>query len=294
MRETARPLKLKRARFVLPHPVARVLNRRHVNSPLQEFAKWIVPYHIWNRLRQKRLDASRARQLATAPPARTGDYSCDAAIDFLASIGCDRPQVVAGSMPQSSLDYARTFIPPDAQRGLHVGNFVGVSLAYFIHALGGGDAVVTAIDPNIMHRGIANPSAKVLALLSRFGLEKGCLLVTGYSLERNVANDGRDYAGGFAADAFSTEASCANALPHLARIAPAGFDFAVMDGNHDGTYLRRELREVATLLRPGGVLVLDDVSSEWFEIERVYADLDAPAFEKLGTDGRVGVLRKNA
>ena len=46
------------------------------------------------------------------------------------------------------------------------------------------------------------------------------------------------------------------------------------------------------LLRPGGVLVLDDVSSEWFEIERVFAELDATVFEKLGTDGRVGVLRK--
>ena len=197
-------------------------------------------------------------------------------------------------MPQPSLDYARTFLPADARRGLHVGNFAGVSLAYFIHALGGGDAVVTAIDPNITHRGIANPAGKVLALLSRFGLERNCLLITGYSLERNVANDGRDYAGGFSADAFSAEPSCANTLPNLARLAPAAFDFAVMDGNHDGAYLRRELREVAALLRPGGVLVLDDVSSEWFEIERVYAELDAAVFEKLGTDGRVGVLRKRA
>ena len=264
-----------------------------MNSPLQELAKWIVPYHVWNRLRQRRLDAGRARQLAAIPqPARAEEFTCDAAIDFLVSLGCDRAQVIAGSMPKPSLDYARTFLPADARRGLQVGNFVGVSLAYFISALGGGEAVVTAIDPNITHRGIANPAGKVLALLTRFGLETNCLLVTGYSLESNAANDGRDYAGGFPADAFSAEPSCANALPNLARVAPAAFDFAVMDGNHDGAYLRRELREIVMLLRPGGVLVLDDVSSEWFEIERVFAELDATVFEKLGTDGRVGVLRK--
>ena len=265
-----------------------------MNSPLQELAKWIVPYNVWNRLRQTRLDAARARQLAeSARPG--GAFSCDAAMDFLASLGCDRVQVVAGSMPQPSLDYARTFLPAEARRGLHVGNFVGVSLAYFIHALGGGEAVVTAIDPNITHRGITNPAGKVLALLAHFGLAEKCLLLTGYSLERSVANDGRDYTGGFLADAaFASESSCAQVLPQLARLAPAAFDFAVMDGNHDGTYLRRELACIAALLRPGGVLVLDDVSSEWFEIERVYAELDAAVFTKLGTDGRVGILRKRA
>jgi SAM-dependent methyltransferase len=264
-----------------------------VNSPLREFAKWIVPYHVWNRLRQKRLDAGRARQLsATLSSAKADEYTCAAAIDFLVSLGCDHAQVVAGSMPQMSLDYARTFLPADARRGLHVGNFVGVSLAYFIHALGGA-SVVVAVDPNIVHRGIANPASRVLALLEHFELENNCLLLTGYSLERSVANDGRDYAGGFATtEAFATEPSCAQVLPQLTRLAPATFDFAVMDGNHDGIYLRRELACIVTLLRPGGVLVLDDVSSEWFEIERVYEEIGSELFEKLGTDGRVGVLRK--
>ena len=197
-------------------------------------------------------------------------------------------------MPQISLDYARTFLPEDARRGLHVGNFVGVSLAYFIHALGS-ESVIVAVDPNIAHRGIANPASRVLALLEHFGLEKNCLLLTGYSLERSVANDGRDYSGGFATtEAFAAEPSCSHVLPQLTRLTPATFDFVVMDGNHEGAYLRRELACIVTLLRPGGILVLDDVSSEWFEIERVYEEVGGELFEKLGTDGRVGVLRKRA
>ena len=267
-----------------------------MNSSLREFAKWIVPYNIWNRLRQKRLDAGRARQLAAAQSisAKVDDYTCAAAIEFLVSHGCDRAQLVAGSMPQMSLDYARSFLPADARRGLHVGNFVGVSLAYFIHALGS-ESVVVAVDPNIVHRGIANPARRVLALLEHFGLEQNCLLLTGYSLERSVANDGRDYAGGFATtEVFATEPSCAQVLPQLTRLSPSTFDFAVMDGNHEGSYLRRELACIVTLLKPGGILMLDDVSSEWFEIERVYEEIVTDMFKKLGTDGRVGVLRKHS
>lgn len=265
-----------------------------MNSLIQEIAKSIVPYRLWVRLRQARLDAARRRRVGISPPKSQTDFSCAAAIDFLETLGCPRDQVIAGSMPQSSLEYAAGFFPETARCGLHVGNFVGVSLGFFVRWVKdrAPDGSVVALDPNLPHRGIENPLAKVLALLTHFGLGEHCLPVTGFSLERNAANDGQDYAGGFVAgDAASAVPSCAQALPQLARLMPGGFDFAVMDGNHDGAYLRRELAHIAKLLRPGGVLILDDVSSAWFEIERVFDEADASLFEKLGADGRVGVLR---
>ncbi len=249
---------------------------------------------MWVHLRQTRLDTARRQRMdGKAAPVAEENFSCAVAIDFLETLGCDREQVIAGSMPQSALDFAASFLPETARRGLHVGNFVGVSLGFFTHWLKmrSLDSSILAIDPNLTHRGVSNPLAKVLALLQHFGLEQHCLPLTAFSLERNAANDARDYVGGFATlDESISEPTAAQGLPQLARLMPGAFDFAIMDGNHDGAYLRRELGFISELLRPGGVLILDDVSSEWFEIERVFDE--TTRFEKLGADGRIGVLRR--
>lgn len=63
-----------------------------------------------------------------------------------------------------------------------------------------------------------------------------------------------------------------------------------MDGNHDGDYLQRELDRVRQLLRPGGLLVLDDVSTAWPEIQSVFSSISPDQFQKLSADDRIGLL----
>src|ERR1700722_2944783 len=63
-------------------------------------------------------------------------YSYQASIEFLCSRGLPRIHVVSGSMPEASLDFCGRHLGGLLPRGrpivgLHVGNFLGVSLASF-------------------------------------------------------------------------------------------------------------------------------------------------------------------
>jgi predicted O-methyltransferase YrrM len=61
-----------------------------------------------------------------------------------------------------------------------------------------------------------------------------------------------------------------------------------MDGNHEAPYLRTELGEVRRLLRPGGVLVLDDVF-DWRSLTPIARELeDASDATLLTRDERFG------
>lgn len=63
-------------------------------------------------------------------------------------------------------------------------------------------------------------------------------------------------------------------------------------GNHEGPYLAKGIEIVSRLLKRGGLLILDDVSESWVEIEKVFATLDRASYARLGTDGRVGVAER--
>lgn len=178
--------------------------------------------------------------------------------------------------------------------GLHIGNFVGISLAYFVHAACRADrrSVVVAIDPNVPHRGITNPMAKAVGLLNHFGLQRNVVCVTGYSLGKCVSNDGFVFAGYDPVERFDVEQSFEHVLQCLNCMTPARFDYCVTDGNHDADYVRRELDEVYGLLRPGGAVVLDDVSWQWPELMEVYEAVDSCLYKRIAVSGRVGVLQK--
>ncbi len=262
---------------------------------VNDIARWLVPYALWIKLRDWKNEKIREGHRLTAHPA-VGEFSFDEVERYLLSIGGD----LSGSMPQDSLRYLATFLSgKNVLKGLHVGNFQGVSLSFFASVLRqlNSESVILGIDPNITHRNIANPQGKVLSLLNHFGLQKNAMILTGYSLEKSVADDGRDYSTPYAylkADnVYSSEPSCENQLENLAKLCPSTFDFALIDGNHEGNYLSRELEFMSRLLRPGGYLFLDDVSTTWFEIERVFENAARTGvYEKLGSDGRVGVLKK--
>lgn len=177
---------------------------------------------------------------------------------------------------------------------------LGVSLAHFAAVLTGLHvaSVVVSVDPDISHRGIERPSEHALELLRHFGLHDRVLFVNGFSLHQNLGNDGFDrYDDQIDPFAELDEVAAAEqVLPALCTLAAGHFDLVVLDGNHDAEYLRAELEPVAALLRPGGLLVLDDVSSGlWREIRRTYEELSSAEdarFESLTTDGRVGVMMR--
>jgi hypothetical protein len=226
---------------------------------------WAAPYGLIARRREqqeaqrRRLEAereaaavSRAREerqrLLRNLPKRDGravPFDYEAAIAFLVEGGLSENQVRAGSIPPASLEFIGGLLaerlPGGPLLGLHVGNFVGVSLAYLTSVMREKheDAVVVSIDPGMPHRGIRAPDRVTLSVLDRFGLTANSVLVQGFTLERSLRDDGyvfEEYVPpaaipvDAAATALLEDAACEQVLPSLARLLPGDFDVALLDG----------------------------------------------------------------
>lgn len=279
---------------------------RSVKKGFNFVLKCIIPYNVvvlkyqlmakkQQAIRQERIDNVKA-QPQTKP--RT-DFSYQEAIRFLSTtLNREPEQVQEGCIAETSLEYCTEFLVQRAHGkpmvGLHVGNFVGLSLAYLtdailrIHPA----SVMISIDPNIPHRGIENPLSIVTALLTHFGLQEHNLILTGYTLEKSVSNDGYIFNDYDPVSRFQEEQSCEQQLERLACLMPGGFDFCMIDGNHEENYLRREVELMAGLLKADGLMFLDDVTPQWEGVANVFHHFDHEHYEKLGTDWRVGVIRK--
>ena len=273
-------------RFWLPFGLVQLYWTRRDTSDAEEIQQRL-------EARERRRAELRAQRSALAPAA---PFSYEESLAFLDARGIDPEQTREGSMPLESLAFLRGHLGElDVSRplvALHVGNFLGVSLAYLAHALGErhpGSRVVS-IDPNLTHRGIPRTMETVLALLTHFGLEDRVAILTGYSLEKSLSNQGEVVAGYDPVAGFATERACTHQLRLLVELAPSRFDVCLMDGNHDAEYLRRELEQVHALVRPGGLLVLDDVSSAWPEIQSAFREISEDRFRTLAANGRIGVL----
>jgi hypothetical protein len=230
--------------------------------------------------------------------ARTFDY--EEAVGLLVAMGCSEEAVRSGSIQDGSLEFIRETVRRELAgdtpvQALHVGNFVGLSLTSLTSGLveRNRSSTVVSIDPNIQHVGIQNTQTYTLSLLTRFGLQHNSLLICGYSLEKVPGNDGIKSADH--EPSTSSEVACENTLVSLQRL-DTRFSVVVMDGHHDASYLRRELRLVQAMLEEGGLLFLDDVSAVWKGIRELFKELgeddSAWAMEQIGYDGRVGALRK--
>jgi Methyltransferase domain len=273
-------------------------------SILKNVAKSVLPHGLVTAV--IRSQAVRRRRIAaiSSRPADTQrkPYAYSDSIEFLCARGLLRDHVIGGSIPEASLAFCSkhldVFMPTDRPiLGLHVGNFLGVSLAYFVdyarrkHQ----NSIVVSIDPNLTHRGIESPQDHVVAVLNHFGLQQNAMICVGYSGGKSISNDGFALtdSSGIEYDPFASyvvEQSCENSLANLCEIWKGRFDFAVMDGNHDAAYLRSEIAIVRTLLAPGGVLVLDDVDDAWADIKEEFGKLGAMGWRAVGADGRVGIL----
>ncbi len=248
------------------------------------------------RAATRRLRRSQAEAQGVGAPRRPFTY--DAALHFLDGLEIAAFHIREGSMPLAALRFMSGYFDRlDTTRpilGLHVGNFLGVSLAYLADALARlhPDSKIISIDPNIPHRGVTRPTDVTIALLTEFNLEDRVAVLQGYSLEKNLSNDGEVFDNYDPIAKSSAERACTRQLALLNAVYPARFDLCLMDCNHDGRYLSRELDEVHRLLRVGGLLVLDDVSNAWPEIQTIFTAIGTDKFEKLAANGRIGLLVK--
>ena len=228
-----------------------------------------------------------------APP-----YCYQDSVSALVARGIPAEQIQGGSIPEVSLAYlvnrVRAQLPPGPLRVLHIGNFVGLSLCYLANAISKLDpkSLIVAIDPDLVHRNVINPQSHVAFLLSRYRLQSQVLLIAGYSLEKCVSNDGVTF-GYDPKMNFPHEAGPEGQLPLLYSLTGPAFDLALVDGNHDLGYLAREIEAIDKLLKPGGILAIDDVTDGWPRIRELYRNLGATIYRDLGTDGRVGLLHKS-
>ncbi len=230
---------------------------------------------------------------------KSAQFDYEGAVAFLAKEGLNEHQVREGSMPEAALAYCTAKLAEllDSKKplvGLHVGNFVGISLGAFTAATRAmhPESFVLAIDPNIPCRGITHPQDKVAKLLNFFGLQNHVLLICGYTMEKSLSNDGNAYTDYDPIASVTQENSFEKALPKLNALSPHQFDFAIIDGNHEQAYLEKELREVSNLLRPGGVLIIDDVSDHWFGVKAAFEKFAQKSTVRVvGENGRVGIVQ---
>ncbi len=269
--------------------------------------KFLLGFLVPHSLVVLRSELKRKRAMRLARAARVEEQSGDGkltfdyeqAVAFLAAQRCDERQVIEGSMPPTSLEFCGRAISRlyagEPLMGLHVGNFVGLSLCYFTSLVRSlhPDSRVIAIDPNVPHRGISDPAGEVIRMLCHFQCQANSLLLTGYTLEKSISNDGLDSTGAYdPVAAFAGEMSCEQQLPALKFLCSCRFDFCVIDGNHSGEYLEREIAVVEDLLKPNGLLILDDITESWHEIRSVFEGRVGRGFSRVGTDGQVGILKK--
>jgi hypothetical protein len=193
-------------RYVMPYGLVQQVLR----------SKSVIRRHLADR------NAAYAAHVSKHPP-----YSYKAAIEFHRGRGMTNGHLVAGSMPESTLEFCcrslDLLIPaPRALVGLHVGNFLGVSLSHFVNYVRQRDetSIVVSIDPNIQHQGVEAPQSHVIAILNHFGLQKNAIISVGYSTHKTVSNDGIAFVGenGREYDPYSnfnSEQSCEDVLGSL-------------------------------------------------------------------------------
>jgi predicted O-methyltransferase YrrM len=229
------------------------------------------------------------------------DYDYELSIQKLIDQDVSEQQIREGSIPESSLDHLFDILKERLTKlttikALHIGNFVGISLLYLSNALSkiNSNSILISIDPNIPHRGITNPLKHVYYLLNIFGFQKSNIILTGYTLEENIIDDGGTlYFSSITNNLIDNQDYTTTHLLESLVKTNIYFDFILVDGNHDGKYLEREIKLVDKLLYKNGILVLDDINEGWEEVKYVYKKiLLNPAYKLLADDNRLGIIEK--
>jgi len=263
---------------------------------------FVTPYSLVQlrnrRFHERRWDEARrilAERSAESESRDVEPFDHEAAIGFLVrERGLSEFHVREGSIRADALEFAGEVLDEHLPAGrpvvgLQVGNFVGVSLVFLSELLCRRDtgSIMISIDPNIRHRGIDDPQSHVWALLDRFGLAQSNLVVTGYSLEQTIGDLPESSAQ------LEAERRAEHLLPNLGRLLPGGVHLAIIDGNHDGEYLERELRALRPALCAGAIVVIDDVELAWVGVLETFERAAGPGsdFVVIGRDAGLGILQ---
>lgn len=210
------------------------------------------------------------------------DYNYEAAIQFLVGLGLQDTVIRKWSMPEEALEACGEALKKRLSldkplKSIQVGNCFGASLAWFSNFIctAHPDSLMISVDPNYSMGGVAHhPQRLVTKLLSHFGLQKNNLMVTGYSLDKNEDH---------------WQASCEELLPNFARMGINDADFILLDGWHDRDYTLREVRACAPLLKPGGLILVDDVNAP--EVREAVDEACADgSFINLGMPSRIAIV----
>ena len=259
----------------------------------------------WRRTQTSEVTAfheERRKRIASVGRTPTGSLfkadQYDRVVSFLVEQGVPELHIREGSVPLHSLEFLNnvalsTLSPKRPSLVLHIGNFVGVSLAYITEKIRSlnHDSIVVAIDPNIPHRTTNDPQSIVLKLLKSTGLEQNVLLITGFSLEQNISSDGTIFEYRDPTLTFASECSCENALHNLGKLFRHQFDVVCLDGNHQADYLEREIEAILPLMASGAWMIMDDVDEFWIEVQDVFKSISRWGLKAVATDGRVGIAR---
>jgi hypothetical protein len=167
-------------------------------------------------------------------------------------------EVFSGSMPKDTLRRLSLIL---SGNGLQIGGFVGLTHCYLANFLRKNGTLCT-IDPNLTHRGITNPFFIMSKLVKKYNLSKNSILICGYAEEQM----------------------------RIFFSLGVNFDFILLDGNHDYQSVLNEINLADKLLKPGGLLILDDID-HWQGPQSLYNDFPF-LYEKIPLDSRAGVLRK--
>lgn len=218
---------------------------------------------------------------------------------YLLSLGLDPEHVERGGMKLRDLeiieDRLRRLQAPI--RGIHVGNFLGFSLCYIAQVLKdiSRNSLIFAIDPDIPCRGIERPADVVTKVLQKFDVEDMVIRITGFSLDKNLSNDGYNYTGTYAPeDHYDEELAPRLQLRNLRRLGELQWDFVLLDGNHNGAYLRNEIETCFEMIRCGGYYFIDDVFGSWPEVEETFWSYKDDSRFRISKEpgSRLGVMLK--
>ena len=170
-----------------------------VSSPVARVIKNVMPHGlVMSIVRSQAVRRWRIKTQTSAnlPVVKT-KYSYSAAVDFLSANDLPRDSVIAGSIPEASLEFCTKILDELLPSGvpligLHIGNFVGISLSHFVDYARrkSEQSMIVSIDPNLICMGILDPQKHVIALLNYFGLQKNVMITVGYSGEKSISNDG--------------------------------------------------------------------------------------------------------
>lgn len=204
-------------------------------------------------------------------------------IDFTVREGCDETQVREGSMPAWCTEFIAAHIPHGGV-GIYVGVFVGVGLTYLMHLRR--QRFVLAIDPGMSHRGIDRPLDVAHAMFEQYGIAGDINVMQAFSALPTPPNDGLPYA-----PRVNGRPAGVGALVNLQFLGMRAADWILLDGGHGTDNLRREVHFAPGLLKPGGLLIMDDVDANWQGIQEVWNSLGTGDWEHVGHNGRIGIVR---